>query len=183
MGITGWIVIGLIAGAIARWIMPGPDPMGWLGTIVLGIVGSLVGGTILNLLFGGGLELSAAGILDRLAVAEEERGLAHDQPPEEGDAAAPPADGDVYEGEGRGGDDPTGERVVAAGHRVLDRVRDDEDHDEIERCHLAELALAGQAQQHEHDHVHDERPQQDLVSRRGHDEDVHGVSPRASACR
>ena len=63
MGIIGWIIIGLIAGAIARWIMPGPDPMGWLGTIVLGIVGSLVGGTILNLLFGGGLELSAAGIL------------------------------------------------------------------------------------------------------------------------
>ena len=63
MGILGWIVIGLIAGAIARWIMPGPDPMGWLGTIVLGIVGSLVGGTLLNLLFGGGLELGAAGIL------------------------------------------------------------------------------------------------------------------------
>ena len=63
MSIIGWIVIGLIAGAIARWLMPGPDPMGWLGTIVLGIVGSLVGGTLLNLLFGGGLELSAAGIL------------------------------------------------------------------------------------------------------------------------
>lgn len=63
MGIIGWIVIGLIAGAIARWIMPGPDPMGWLGTIVLGIVGSLVGGTLLNLVTGGGMELSAAGIL------------------------------------------------------------------------------------------------------------------------
>ena len=63
MGIIGWILIGLIAGAVARWLMPGPDPMGWLGTIVLGIVGSLVGGTLLNLLFGGGLELSAAGIL------------------------------------------------------------------------------------------------------------------------
>ena len=63
MGIIGWIIIGLIAGAIARWLMPGPDPMGWLGTILLGVVGSLVGGTILNLLFGGGLELSAAGIL------------------------------------------------------------------------------------------------------------------------
>ena len=62
MGIIGWIVIGLIAGAIARWLMPGPDPMGWLGTIVLGIVGSLVGGTLLNLLFGsGGLELTGAG--------------------------------------------------------------------------------------------------------------------------
>jgi uncharacterized membrane protein YeaQ/YmgE (transglycosylase-associated protein family) len=63
VGIIGWIIIGLIAGAIARWLMPGPDPMGWLGTIVLGIVGSLVGGTLLNLIFGGGLELSAAGIL------------------------------------------------------------------------------------------------------------------------
>ena len=63
MGIIGWIIIGLIAGAIARWLMPGPDPMGWLGTIVLGIVGSLVGGTLLNVLFGGGLELSAASIL------------------------------------------------------------------------------------------------------------------------
>jgi uncharacterized membrane protein YeaQ/YmgE (transglycosylase-associated protein family) len=63
MGIIGWIIVGLIAGAIARWIMPGPDPMGWLGTIVLGVVGSLVGGTLLNVLTGGGLELSAAGIL------------------------------------------------------------------------------------------------------------------------
>ncbi len=63
MAIIGWIVIGLIAGAIARWLMPGPDPMGWLGTILLGIVGSLVGGTLLNVLFGGGLELAASGIL------------------------------------------------------------------------------------------------------------------------
>lgn len=63
MGIIGWIIIGLIAGAIARWLMPGPDPMGWLGTIVLGIVGSFVGGTILNLVTGGGMELSAAGII------------------------------------------------------------------------------------------------------------------------
>ena len=63
MGILGWIIIGLVAGAIARWIMPGADPIGWLGTMVLGIVGSLVGGTILNLVTGGGMELSAAGIL------------------------------------------------------------------------------------------------------------------------
>ena len=66
MGI-GFIVFlalfGLVVGALARLALPGPDPMGWLGTIVLGIVGSLVGGTLLNLIFGGGLELSAAGIL------------------------------------------------------------------------------------------------------------------------
>ena len=44
MGIISMIVVGLIAGLIARAIMPGADPMGWLGTIVLGIVGSFVGG-------------------------------------------------------------------------------------------------------------------------------------------
>jgi uncharacterized membrane protein YeaQ/YmgE (transglycosylase-associated protein family) len=44
------IVVGLIAGLIARAIMPGPDPMGWLGTIVLGIVGSFVGGFLQNLI-------------------------------------------------------------------------------------------------------------------------------------
>jgi uncharacterized membrane protein YeaQ/YmgE (transglycosylase-associated protein family) len=44
MGIISMIVVGLIAGLIARAIMPGPNPMGWLGTIVLGIVGSFVGG-------------------------------------------------------------------------------------------------------------------------------------------
>ena len=44
MGIISMIVVGLIAGLIARAIMPGPDPMGWLATILLGIVGSFVGG-------------------------------------------------------------------------------------------------------------------------------------------
>lgn len=44
--IIGWIVFGLIAGALARLFMPGKDPMGWIATIFLGIVGSLVGGFI-----------------------------------------------------------------------------------------------------------------------------------------
>jgi uncharacterized membrane protein YeaQ/YmgE (transglycosylase-associated protein family) len=44
MGIISMIVVGLIAGLIARAIMPGADPMGWIGTILLGIVGSFVGG-------------------------------------------------------------------------------------------------------------------------------------------
>lgn len=42
--IIGWIIFGLIAGAIARLLHPGPDPMGWVGTMLLGIVGSLIGG-------------------------------------------------------------------------------------------------------------------------------------------
>jgi uncharacterized membrane protein YeaQ/YmgE (transglycosylase-associated protein family) len=46
MGILSWIVFGLIAGLIARWIMPGRDPQGCIITIVLGIVGAFVGGFI-----------------------------------------------------------------------------------------------------------------------------------------
>ena len=44
MGIVTMIIVGLIAGLLARAIMPGRDPMGWIATIVLGIVGSFVGG-------------------------------------------------------------------------------------------------------------------------------------------
>lgn len=46
MAIIGWIVFGLIAGAIARLLMPGRDPMGWLATMALGMVGSVVGGLV-----------------------------------------------------------------------------------------------------------------------------------------
>ena len=45
------IVVGLIAGAIARLLMPGRDPIGVLGTILLGVAGSFVGGFLENLLF------------------------------------------------------------------------------------------------------------------------------------
>jgi uncharacterized membrane protein YeaQ/YmgE (transglycosylase-associated protein family) len=44
------VIIGLISGAIARLLMPGRDPIGILGTIVLGIVGSFVGGFLQNLI-------------------------------------------------------------------------------------------------------------------------------------
>jgi len=63
MGIIGFLIVGLVAGFIARLLVPGPDPMGWLGTMVLGIVGSFVGGTLAALVFGGTLELSASGII------------------------------------------------------------------------------------------------------------------------
>src|SRR2546422_8580072 len=63
MGLIGFLIIGLIAGFIARWLVPGPDPMGWLGTMVLGIVGSFVGGTLAALVFGGTPTLSAAGLI------------------------------------------------------------------------------------------------------------------------
>ncbi len=44
MGILSWIVMGLIVGVLAKFIMPGKDPGGMIITILLGIVGSFVGG-------------------------------------------------------------------------------------------------------------------------------------------
>lgn len=46
MGIISWIIFGLIAGIIAKWIMPGKDSAGFIITIILGIVGAVVGGYI-----------------------------------------------------------------------------------------------------------------------------------------
>ena len=50
MGILTWIIFGLIAGAIAKFIMPGNQNMGWLLTIILGIVGAYVGAFVGQLL-------------------------------------------------------------------------------------------------------------------------------------
>lgn len=44
MSIIAWIVLGLIAGIIAKFLYPGPDPGGFFLTIVIGIVGALIGG-------------------------------------------------------------------------------------------------------------------------------------------
>lgn len=46
MGIISWIIFGLIAGALAKFIMPGKDPGGCIITILLGIAGAVVGGFI-----------------------------------------------------------------------------------------------------------------------------------------
>jgi uncharacterized membrane protein YeaQ/YmgE (transglycosylase-associated protein family) len=56
--IIGWIVFGLIAGIIAKAIMPGRDPGGAIVTILLGIAGSIVGGFIGRALFGYGRSAS-----------------------------------------------------------------------------------------------------------------------------
>jgi uncharacterized membrane protein YeaQ/YmgE (transglycosylase-associated protein family) len=44
LSILGWIIFGLIIGAIAKFLMPGRDPGGFIVTILLGIVGALLGG-------------------------------------------------------------------------------------------------------------------------------------------
>ena len=55
MSWLAWIVLGLLAGLIAKWIMPGKDPRGCLVTIVVGIVGALLGGFLATKLGFGGL--------------------------------------------------------------------------------------------------------------------------------
>ncbi len=50
MGILTWIIFGAIVGIIAKWLMPGRDPGGFIITILLGIAGGLVGGFIASAL-------------------------------------------------------------------------------------------------------------------------------------
>jgi uncharacterized membrane protein YeaQ/YmgE (transglycosylase-associated protein family) len=50
MGILSWILLGLIVGALAKWIMPGDDPGGTIITILLGIAGAFVGGFLATLI-------------------------------------------------------------------------------------------------------------------------------------
>jgi uncharacterized membrane protein YeaQ/YmgE (transglycosylase-associated protein family) len=58
------LLIGLIAGALARLIVPGEDPMAWWQTILLGVVGSFVGGFIGSLIGDGDItDLETSGIL------------------------------------------------------------------------------------------------------------------------
>lgn len=49
MGIISWIILGLIVGVLAKWIMPGKDPGGIIVTILIGIAGAMVGGFIASL--------------------------------------------------------------------------------------------------------------------------------------
>jgi len=44
MGLLSWIIFGLIAGVLAKWIMPGRESLGMFMTIILGVVGAVVGG-------------------------------------------------------------------------------------------------------------------------------------------
>ena len=50
MEIIGFLLFGLVVGALARFLMPGDDPMGIIGTTLLGIAGALAGGLVANAL-------------------------------------------------------------------------------------------------------------------------------------
>lgn len=56
MGFIGWIVLGLIAGAIAKAIKPGEQGGGWLATLLLGVVGAVLGGWIGSVIFKVGIQ-------------------------------------------------------------------------------------------------------------------------------
>lgn len=54
MGLISWIVVGLVAGMLARWIMPGPNPGGVIVTTLIGMAGASVGGFVVGILGGTG---------------------------------------------------------------------------------------------------------------------------------
>jgi uncharacterized membrane protein YeaQ/YmgE (transglycosylase-associated protein family) len=66
--ILWWILIGFVAGAIAKLIMPGKDPGGWIITILLGIAGAFVGGWLFGMLeiAGGGFTTLIGAIIGAL---------------------------------------------------------------------------------------------------------------------
>ena len=65
IAIIGWIIFGLIAGLIAKAIMPGRDPGGAIITILLGIAGAIIGGFLGQALFGYGRTVNDTGDLSQ----------------------------------------------------------------------------------------------------------------------
>ena len=54
MGLLSWILVGAIAGVLAKWIMPGSGPGGFIVSILLGMAGASVGGFVMSILGGAG---------------------------------------------------------------------------------------------------------------------------------
>ena len=66
LGILGWIIIGLVAGALAGFFVPGRERMGCLGTMLVGVVGGIIGGFLWVNVLGQG---EATGWLGALVIA------------------------------------------------------------------------------------------------------------------
>ena len=71
IAIIGWIIFGLIAGLIAKAIMPGRDPGGAIITILIGIAGSVIGGFLGQALFGYGRNVNDSGDLSQTKLVHE----------------------------------------------------------------------------------------------------------------
>ena len=70
MAIIGFLVFGLVVGAVARLIKPGRQSLGIVGTLLLGVLGSLVGGVVANALGTGGFfELNILGAIVAIIAA------------------------------------------------------------------------------------------------------------------
>ncbi len=61
MGFLLWVLTGLIIGSIAKVLVKGNHDLGCIGTSALGLIGSIVGGTVLNVIAGRGADVAAAG--------------------------------------------------------------------------------------------------------------------------
>jgi len=66
LGILGWIVVGLLAGAMAGWFVPGRERYGCLGTMLIGILGGILGGWLWTGVLG---QSHATGFLGALLLA------------------------------------------------------------------------------------------------------------------
>jgi uncharacterized membrane protein YeaQ/YmgE (transglycosylase-associated protein family) len=62
MNIIAWVVLGLLAGAIAKAIVPGDQGGSWLSTLVLGVIGAFIGGSLHTFIQTGTLQLAAPGL-------------------------------------------------------------------------------------------------------------------------
>ena len=67
INIISWIIFGLIAGAIAKFLKPGADAAGWVTTIIIGIVGSVVGGFLGRIFFGAAVSYTHLDVYKRQA--------------------------------------------------------------------------------------------------------------------
>lgn len=62
MNLIAWVILGLLAGAIAKAIVPGTQGGGWLSTLVLGVIGAFIGGSLFTFFQTGTLALTAPGL-------------------------------------------------------------------------------------------------------------------------
>lgn len=62
MNIIAWVVLGLLAGAIAKAIVPGHQGGSWISTLVLGVIGAFIGGSLHSFIQTGTLQLAAPGL-------------------------------------------------------------------------------------------------------------------------